>query len=196
MAPMNATFDAQQHEPRQVGGKHPPGNKFPFTITGTNIKDVKDGGGKKYFEVIFTSLAGSIKNNYNLWNDSKQAVDISVGQLSALCHVTGIFQVDFKNDGAALRGGKGLMDVSFQAGQEPSADKPEGGYVEVKKIYDVNGNEPGKGPATQTNNGFDQQQQTIEKPSVQHNWGGNTASQDKPTGGWQQGTNETKPPWS
>jgi len=197
MAPMDATFNAQQHEPRQVSGKHPPGNKFPFTITGTDIKDVKDGGGKKYFEVIFTSPAGSIRNNYNLWNDSKQAVDISVGQLSALCHATGIIQIDFKNDGAALRGGKGLMDVGFQAGQEPSADKPEGGYVEIKKIYDVSGNEPGKGPApSQQTSGFGQQQQTTEKPAVQHNWGGNAASQDKPTGSWQQGATSEKPPWS
>ena len=39
---MGFVFDATQHEPRQAGGKHPPGNKFPFTITHTEVKDTKD----------------------------------------------------------------------------------------------------------------------------------------------------------
>lgn len=218
---MDAVFDANQHKPQQVGSKHPPGNKFPFTITGTEIKDVKDGNGKKYFEVTLTSPAGSIRNNYNLWNDSKQAVDISVGQLSALCHATGIFKVDFKNDGAALRGGKGLMDIGFQAGNEPSAEKPEGGYVEVKKVYDVNGNEPGQASQNQASNGFGQANQQQPKPEVQQNWqpnqqqenkqpanqgagwsgnsGQQTPQQSNPQGGgWQQGNGGAaeKPPWS
>ena len=208
-----SVFDATQHEPQQVGGKHPPGNKFPFVITATEVKDVKDGHGKKYYEVTFTSPAGSIRNNYNLWNDSEQARKISVGQLSALCHATGIFKINFKDpiavgvDGRELIGGKGLMDVGFQAGQEPSAEKPEGGYVEIKKIYDVNGNEPGKGPATQ-------QAQTTQQHTVQSgwaapnkeaapataNWGPGTNPNPAPAGGgWQPGAGSTiqeKPPWS
>jgi len=39
------------------------------------------------------------------------------------------------------------LDVNYQKGEEPTAERPEGGYVEVKKVYDVNGNEPGKAPA-------------------------------------------------
>ena len=203
--PYDAVFNAQQHEPRQAGGKHPPGNKFPFTVSHTEVKDTKDNQGK-YFEATFTSPAGSIKNNYNLWNASKTAVDIAVGQLSALCHATGIFQVDFKNDGKALVGGKGLMDVGFQAGQEPSAEKPEGGYVEVKKIYDIHGNEPGKGPAQAASNGFGNsapQQQVAQHAAPAANWGGgvNTApanAANAVSGGWQQNANAAteKPPWS
>lgn len=198
--PYNAVFNANEHAPQQAGGKHPVGNKFPFTVTGTDVKDTKDNQGK-YFEVTFTSPAGSIRNNYNLWNASKQAVDIAVGQLSALCHATGIFQVDFKNDGASLRGAKGLMDVGFQAGQEPSADKPEGGYVEVKKIYDVNGNEPGKQQAqastqtAQSSNWSGNSQQI----TPQQGWsGGQQVAPNPPanSGGWQQGASDTKPPWS
>ncbi len=205
-------FDANAHDPKQTGGKHPPGNKFPFAITSTEVKAVKDGGGKKYFEVTLTSPAGSIRNNYNLWNDSKTAVDIALGQLSALCHATGIFKVTFANDGKEgvdgkeLIGGKGLMDIGFQAGQEPSAERPEGGYVEVKRIYDVNGNEPGKGQAQQASSGFGAQQPAQQPtPPVQQGWGNQpanpapqTQANPAPSGGWQPGGNAPaeKPPWS
>lgn len=208
--PYAAVFDATEIAPQQVGGKHPPGNKFPATVTATEVKDVKDKttgqpdpNAGKYFEVMFTTPAGSIRNNYNLWNTSKQAVDIAVGQLSALCHAVGIFKVDMNNDGAALRGAKCLIDVGFQAGHEPSADKPEGGYVEVKKVYDANGNEPGKGPAPTASSGFTAQPAPNAAP-VAASWGG-AANNPAPnaaapppagSGGWQPGNaNPQKPPW-
>lgn len=146
--PFNATFDATTIAPKQGGGAHPVGNKFPFKITNTEVVPTKDGKGGM-FSVEFTSDAGSITNRYNLWNESEAARRISNEQLSALCHALGIFQVDFKNDGAALRGGMGLMDIGFQKGHEPSAEKPEGGYVELKRVYDKFGNEPGKAPQNQ-----------------------------------------------
>lgn len=209
MAPIDAIFDARQFQPNQGGGGHPVGNKFPFKITGTEVKDTADKSGK-YFMVEFTSPAGSIKNNYNLWNNSKQAQDIALGQLSALCRAVGIFNVDFKNDGAALRGTEGLMDIGFQKGQEPSSEKPAGGYVELKKVYDKAGNEPGKGPAPQAQ--AQPQQQTGQQPVVQNGgfqantapaanpgaaWGGNAApaANQPQQGGWQQGAATESPPW-
>lgn len=206
--PFDAIFDARQFQPNQGGGGHPVGNKFPFKITGTEVKDTKEKDGK-YFMIEFTSPAGSIKNNYNLWNNSPQAQSIALGQLSALCHAVGIFNVDFKNDGAALRGGEGLMDIAFQKGQEPSAEKPAGGYVELKKVYDKAGNEPGKGPAPQAQA---QPQQTGQQPVVQNGgfqanaapaanpgaaWGGNAApaANQPQQGGWQQGATAESPPW-
>lgn len=149
--PFDGNFDARQVEPKQGGGRHPIGNKFPFRITHTEAKPVKTEPGQQpkggLFAVEFTSPAGSIVFNYNLWNESEQARKIANEQLSALCHATGIFHLDFRNDGKALMGGQGLMDIGFQKGNEPSAEKPEGGYVEIKKVYDINGNEPGKAPA-------------------------------------------------
>lgn len=213
MAPIDAVFDANTIAPRQ-GGAHPVGNKFTFRITDTSIKQVKDKQAG-YFQVEFTSEAGSINHNYNLWNESEVARRIANEQLSALCHAVGIFKVDFKNDGAALRGATGLMDIGFQKGHEPSAEKPEGGYVELKKVYDRNGNEPGKAatqPQQQTapqtgytaQTGFaaqstPQQQQTAQ----QANPGGwqpqqnaqQTAQPANNAGGWQQGTTDIKPPW-
>jgi hypothetical protein len=207
---MGFVFDATQHEPLQAGGKHPPGNKFPFTITNTEVKKVKDSD-NKLFEVTYTSPAGSVRFNYNLWNTSDTARKIAVGQFAALCHATGIMRVTFPNDsnegpaGKELIGGKGLMDVGFQSGQEPSAEKPEGGYVEIKKIYDINGNEPGKGPARQTSSGFGQNTQQVANvaqsatPAIQQNWGGDKKPETANAGGWQPGANAAtteKPPWS
>lgn len=197
--PFDAVFDARTVQPKQGGAKHPVGNKFPFTITNTIVKDTKDKKGG-IFEVECTSPAGSIVRNFNLWNESPQAREIAGQQLSALCHATGIFSIDFKNDGAALRGGKGLMDVNFQRGQEPSAEKPEGGYVEISKFYDVNGNEPGQAPVNQPANtsGFGQAQQNQQlnqqqqQPQIQN--GGNFGSQQtqQAQGNWQQNNQQSQ----
>lgn len=210
--PIDAVFNANEFKPTQFGGgSHPIGNKFPFTITNTNVSPTKDNQ-NGMFVVELTSPAGSIKLNLNLFHStSEQARNIAKGQLATLCHAVGISTVDFKNDGAALRGGVGLMDIGFQKGQEPSAEKPEGGYVEVKKIYDKNGNDPtqgGSGQQQQNNNsGFSQQSQnnaanqtsnwntgnqqqsnnTTQQPNVQSGWnGGQQSNQPDPNQNQQQ----------
>jgi hypothetical protein len=197
---MSGQFNANQFEPKQSGGGHPVGNKFPFTITSTEIKEnaAKDGG---YFCVEFTSPVGSIKHNYNIWNKTPKAVEIAHGQLSALCRATGIYQINWENEGAALRGGKGLMDVGHQKGEEPTAEKPEGGYVELKRVYDMAGNEPGK-PPTQN-----QPQTGQAQPMTQQAGGGwgNQQPQTNPSPGpsqdagkaWQPGGAgpAANPPW-
>jgi len=171
--PYNATFDANQFEPRQSAGGHPVGNKFPFEISNTEVKSTKDGTGGM-FEVTFTTPAGQIINRYNLFNQSAKAVEIAHGQFSALCRAVGRYQVDFNNDGAILRGAKGCLDVGWQKGEEPTAERPEGGYVEVKKVYDVNGNEPGKTPAQA-------------QPQGQVATGQGQPLQQQPGGGWGNG---------
>lgn len=218
--PFDAVFDARSIQPRQGGVAHPVGNKFPFKLTDTKVVPTKDNKGGM-FEVEFTSPAGSVIHRYNLWNESEQARKISQEQLSALCHATGIFTVDFKNDGKALIGAEGLMDIGFQKGHEPSADKPEGGYVELKKVYDKFGNEPGKAQQSQPSgqSGFNQQpnqapQGQQGQPNVQSGfspnpaqnnapagqaggWGGQpqTAQQGNAGGGWNQAPAAEKPPW-
>lgn len=177
MSPYNATFDANQFEPRQMGGGHPVGSKFDFEITKTEVKPTKDGDGG-LFEVEFTTPAGSITFRYNLFNKSPKAVEIAHGQFSALCRAVGQYQVDFNNDGAALRGKRGKLDVGYQKGEEPTADKPEGGYVEVKRVYDIHGIEPGKTNAAQP------QQQSHQQLQPQ---GANGPLVQQPGGGWGQG---------
>lgn len=169
--PFTGTFDANQFAPRQGGGAHPVG-KYPFTIDHTEIKQNSKGTGG-LFVVVFKSDQGQHINNYNLWNESPKAVEIAHGQLSALCHATGIFKLDWANEGAALRGARGQMEIGYQKGEEPTAEKPGGGYVELKKVYDANGNEPGRAPAAAP--------QTMQRDPVQSDtaqpWGNGQAPQ-------------------
>jgi hypothetical protein len=222
MAPIDFVFDATTVAPKQGGGAHPVGNKFPFKITDTSIDPTKDNSGGM-FVVELTSDVGSIKHRYNLWNQSEAAKRIAWEQLSALCHATGVMKIDFKNDGKAFLGAGGMMDIGFQKGHEPSPEKPEGGYVELKKVYDRNGNEPGKTQQTQ------QQPQGQQQPNAagaSAAWAGNgnpnagvqqgngaypaqqgfnpnpntnsnpqQTSPQQNAGGWTQGAGGDKPPW-
>lgn len=197
--PFDAQFDASQFEPSQGGGPHPKG-KFPATISNTSIKPTKSGDGGM-FEVEFSTQAGNIANRYNLWNKEPKAVEIAQKQLSALCYATGIFKLDFRNDGAALRGAKLIIEVDDQKNKDGTPN----GYVEVKKVYDANGNEPGKqtpAPATQP-----QQAAPAPANAPAGNGGGwgqpaqNNAPAAAPaSNGWQPGpiaapTAGDKPPW-
>lgn len=168
---MQGGFNANQYEPNQGMAIHPPAQKIPFQITNVGIKENKDKTGG-YVEVEFTSQMGVVIHRYNCWNQNPKAVEIAYGQLSALCRATNIYQLDWQNEGAALRGGRGLMDVGYQKGEEP----PEGkGYTELKKVYDLGGNEPGKAPAQQ-------QPQTMQQPTQQQS----APLQQQPGGNWQQ----------
>ena len=188
--PMQGSFDAQQFKPNQGGQPHPVGSKFDFQITNTEIVQTKD---QQFgmFVVEFTTPAGSIVSRYNIWNANPKAAEIAHGQLSALCHATGVFRLDWQNDGAALRGARGKLDVGYQKGEEPTADRPHGGYVEVKKVYDANGNEPGRGPAPQPAAGAGTVQAWGNTPVQQHSPTVQAAPQ-----GWQPGAGAASPPWA
>lgn len=182
---LTGTFNANQFEPNQGGQAHPVGLKFPFQITNTEIKEnsSKTGG---YFQVELTSLVGSIKKAYNIWykgeNEAK-TVEIAHGQLSALCRAVNIYQIDWGNEGAALRGGRGMMDIGYQKGEEPTEAKPGGGYVEVKRIYDAAGNEPGK---VATASGLQGQPMTQQPGGGWGNQAPNPNPSQQPAQGWQQ----------
>ncbi len=134
------------------------------------------------FVVAFTTPQGMISKRYNLWNNSPKAVEIAHKELSALCHATGIFQLTFKDDGAALRNAQGVIEIDWQKGNEPTAEKPGGGYTEVKKVLDRNGNEPGKAPvaAPQTQGWGNAQQAPAQQAPQQTQPAANS-------GGWQNG---------
>lgn len=170
-------FDATTVEPSQGGTKHPVGN-FPFQIKSTDIlpsKDNKSG----MFRVTFETPVGTIDRNFNLWHENTQTVEIAQKQLSALCHATGIFKLNWPNKGRELVGGRGTLEVGWQKDNEPGSEKggPTGGYVEVKKVFDINGNEPGK------SNAAPQPQQPQQQPM-----------QQQPNGGWGAGQPQQQPP--
>jgi len=170
---VNWQFNANQYDPNQGFGIHPPAQKIPFTISGTSIHETKDKTGG-YLKVEFTSPQGMVTQNYNINNQNPKAVEIAYGQLSALCRAVGIYQIDGNNECAALRGGKGLMDVGYQKGEEPDPAFPDRkGYTELKRVYDINGNDPSK-PA--------QAQQTAQPLQQQPggSWGSQPTAQPNP----------------
>lgn len=163
------TFNANQYEPNQGIGVHPPAQKVPFTITNTEMKETADKTGGMLV-VEFTSPVGTLIHRYNVRNNSPKAVEIAMGQLSALCRATNIYNIDGANECAALRGGKGLMDVGYQKGEAPTDNNPDAkGYTELKRVYDLAGNDPSK-PA-----------------QVQQPQPGNQPMTQQPGGGWGSG---------
>src|ERR1019366_457049 len=185
-------FDANQHAPKQLGAIVPPG-KWPFQISNTSIVPTKanDGG---MFIVEFDTPQGRIFKRYNLWNQAPKAVEIAHGELSALCHATGIFKVDYANEGAALRGAMGMIEVALQ-----DSDKPDG-YTEVKRVFDKNGNEPGKAPAAPQM--APQSQGQVGQQQTPQAWGATQAQPNPNPQAWAPGptqagaTTDTKPPWA
>jgi hypothetical protein len=198
------TFDASQFQSSQAVALHPVGD-FEFQISNTEIKPTKDNSGG-YFQVEFTSPQGSIIQRYNIWNNEPKAVEIAHGQLSALCHAVGVFRINWQTQGAELRGARGKMRVGYQKGEEPTADKPQGGYVELKKVMDINGNEPGRAPAPAAQpqaappngGGWGQAAAPANQPQQgAQPWQPGPSNQQtaQPHTGWQQGTAAPNPPW-
>lgn len=143
MLTQQGVFDASGSAPPSQEGapKHPVG-KFPFNITGTDIvpnkPEAADPNGFQ-FVVEFTTPAGKIFRRHNLWNTNAQTVQIGTGELTALCHATGIFRLDLQNNkGRELIGGRGMIEVI-----------EDGKYSRVAKVFDVNGNLPGAAPQQQ-----------------------------------------------
>lgn len=173
---VNWNFNANQYEPNQGMSNHPPATKVPFTITNTAIVETKDKTGGMLV-VDLTSPLGTMVHRYNINNQNPKAVEIAYGQLSALCRAVNIFQIDGQNECAALRGGKGLMDVGYQKDEEPNLAFPDRkGYTELKRVYDLAGNDPSKpGQAQQPQpapNGFQQPQGQGQPQPLQQQPGG------------------------
>lgn len=191
-------FDARAIQPSQGGTAHPIG-MHDFQITNTYLKETQDKSGLMLI-VEMTSPVGVIENRYNIVNKSQQAEEISQKQLSALCHAVNIFRASYpKNpdgspifDQAAreLRGGRGRMEVAPQMRKNEKGELVPNGYVEVKKVYDSQGNEPGKnaGAAPQPMQQAQPPQQPGQ-PQVQNGWG-NLPPQQQPQQSYQQPANQ------
>ena len=198
------SFDATQFDPVQGVGGHPKGI-FDAQISNTSKEPTKDGQGGM-FNVEFTTPAGKIIKRYQLWNNNPQTVEIAHKQLSALCHAVAIYKLDFNNDGAVLRGARLQIDVQDQIDKET---KQPNGYVEIKRVLDTRGNEPGRvnaapqpqqaAPMTQQAGGAWGSQAPAQAPQQA------APAQPQPVqqttgGGWQPGQQPApaanKPPWA
>ena len=192
MAQLLQAFNAQQFDPTQGGGSLPVG-RHPVIIESSEVKANKanDGG---YLQLNLKLIDGPQMGTtgayrLNLYHSNPQTAEIAHRQLSAICHVIGVFNVQ---DSQQLHNIPFIVEVGLQKGEE-AAQK---GYTEVKKVFDINGNEPGKAgqgaPAAQpqqqpaAQGGFGQQQ-PAQQPAAQPQgnapaWGGGQPAQQQPQG--------------
>ena len=178
MAQLIQAFNAQQYDPTQGGGSLPVG-RHPVIIESSEVKANKanDGGylqlNVKLIDGPQTGTTGAYR--LNLYHSNPQTAEIAHRQLSAICHCVGVFNVQ---DSSQLHNIPFIIEVGLQKGEE-AAQK---GYTEVKKVFDINGNEPGKAgqgaPAAQpqqqpaAQGGFGQQQPAAQPQGNAPAWGG------------------------
>ena len=188
MAQLLQAFNAQQFDPTQGGGSLPVG-RHPVIIESSEVKANKanDGG---YLQLNLKLIDGPQMGTtgayrLNLYHSNPQTAEIAHRQLSAICHVIGVFNVQ---DSQQLHNIPFIIEVGLQKGEE-AAQK---GYTEVKKVFDINGNEPGKAgqgaPAAQpqqqpaAQGGFGQQQPAAQPQGNAPAWGGGQPAQQQPQG--------------
>lgn len=152
-------FDVRNIPPASVGGSQLPQsdkNGHLVCITDGEVKPTKAGDGG-LLELTLTIMEGAhagASGSYrlNLWNPSDKARDIAQSQMSAICHVTNVFNVQ---DVRQLYNIPFRAVVALQKGNDQN-DNNAAGYTEVKGVKYANGNDPGK-PQGAPNN---QQQQS------------------------------------
>jgi len=133
-------FDASQHDPTQSAGQMPIG-KHPVVITSSEIKATNAGdGGMLVFNLQIIDgpqKGGTGAYRLNLYHQTnEQTVQIAKRQLSAICYVIGVFNVANTEQ---------MHNIPFVVEVGPQKNDPQ--YTEVKKVYDMQGNEPKKGQA-------------------------------------------------
>ena len=142
-------FDATQWDPSQSAGQLPIG-RHKVIIEDSEVKATKanDGGYLALtLQVIEGPSAGSTGiMRLGIYSQNQKAVEISHRQLSAICHAIGVFNVQ---DSAQLHNIPFMVEVGNQKPtQEQEARRAAGEevalYTEVKKVFDANGNAPGK----------------------------------------------------
>lgn len=186
-------FNPMDYDPSQGGGSWPIG-KHPVIIESAEVKATQDNqsGYLQLNCVITEGPNAGFKGAYrlNLYNQSAKAAEIAHRQLSAICHVTQTFQLG--HDGtqvSALFGKPFVVECGYQKGEEPGPNNPDAkGYTEIKRVFDMGGNEPGKqGQAQAASQGFGGQQ------GGQQAWGGqgqgqqaDAQPQGQQGGGWGQ----------
>lgn len=210
MAQLIQAFNAQQFDPTQSTGGLPIG-KHPVIVDSSEVKPNKENNGG-YLQLNLKIIDGPQQGTVgayrlNLYHSNQQTVEIAHRQLSAVCHVTGQFMLQ---DSAQLHNIPFIVEVGPQ--------KNDAQYTEVKKVFDINGNEPGKAgqgqapqqPAQQPQTGFAPQQQApAQQPAAAWGapqgapaWGNQQQPAQQPAQapaaapGWQQGASAgATPPW-
>lgn len=130
-------YNPLNYDPSQMGNKLPVG-KHLVVIDGDEITATKNNDGGMLvlnLNIIDGPLAGSGGSyRLNLYNQSQVACEIAHKQLAAICHVIGM-------QGVIITDAAQLHNKPFYVQVEPQKNTE---YTEVKRVYDINGIEPGK----------------------------------------------------
>lgn len=181
MAQLLTAFDATQVKPAQAFNLLPVSGPdgLPVVITKNEIIPTKDnsGGMLVLHVMVIDGEHKGAEGDYrlNLYNSSEQAVKIAYAQFSAICHVTGVYQVANADV---------LQNIPFRIltrlQKKEKEDAPD--YTEIYGVKDINGNDPGK-QAAPANNGFTAPAQNQQQPQ-----------QNQPTGGFVAPANQQPAP--
>lgn len=133
-------FDARQVDPASFAAP-PILADYHVIITESEAKPTADQtGGYVQFDLQILDPGPYLNSKWpyrlNLYNKSQQTVEIAYRQLSAICYVTGVFNVSDTRQ---------LHNIPFIATIGPQKDNPQ--YSNVFGVKDINGNLPGKTPA-------------------------------------------------
>lgn len=142
----NWSFDARSVAP-SMGFEPVPQDWYKVVIRKSNIKPASNNPANMMLELSMEVLEGPQRGKVIPWNlnlfhtTSQQAVEIAHKSLSALCHVTGVFQVAAQpgQDNAVPM----LHNIPFFA-FVVVAQGQQGPLNNVRGLKDINGNEPGK----------------------------------------------------
>lgn len=147
-------FDATQWDPSQSAGQLPIGrHKVIIEESEVKANNANTGG---YLALTLQIIEGPSAGSsgvlrLNLYSQNQKAVEIAHRELSAICHVVGVFNVQ---DSAQLHNLPFMVEVGNQKPTQEQEEKRARGeevtlFTEVKKVFDVNGNAPGKKGASQ-----------------------------------------------
>lgn len=168
MAQLISPFNPNNYNPEQSAGQLPLG-KHPVVIESSEVKANKanDGGYLQFNLKIIDGPNAGITGPYrlNLYHADQTTCEIANRQLSAVCHVVNVF--------GDLTSTDPLHNIPFIVEVVPQKNKPE--YTQVSKVFDINGNEPGKAPAGQAQTQQPQNQQQPTQGGAGQQWGQQTS---------------------
>lgn len=125
MAQLGRNFDASGVPPKTDFENLPPGD-YPVMIVASEMKATKDGAGN-FLSLELEVTDGPAKgrklwDRLNLVNKNEKAVEIAERTLSAICHATGVMNVQ---DSEQLHGRTMLAKVKIGKAQEGYAPRNE-----------------------------------------------------------------------
>lgn len=141
---LNGPFNAQQHEPIYEGNVFTliPAAKYKLALTDSEVAANKAGTALIYTVTVIEGqyMGATFRHTINLWAEAPKTLHMAEGQLAALCFVCGVGGINTSEE---------LYNRPFWGDVIQTAPDANGkSYNNLKEIWDINGNQPGKAPKT------------------------------------------------